>query len=119
MTKNLSSILKSTIAEEERAVQKKPMTLEDKLLIVDNLKHAQHEKDAKDINLDRVVAKTFTFKNADLKLIDALIERYLGMREKVNKSEILKLGINVLSSMSDHELSSILSKIERLTPGRK
>ena len=86
MKKNLSDILKNTIAEEEKLVQKKTLTLEEKISMVDNLKNTAqitNEKNIVTVNTqDKTIAKTFTFKPADINLIDDLIDKFLNIKAK-------------------------------------
>ncbi len=123
MNKSLGDILKNSISAEERVVQKKSLTLEEKISMVDQLNNVQHsensEKYTKIKSQDKTIAKTFTFKNSDLQLIDGIINKYLNLKEKVNKSEVLKIGLFILSKLTDEELRDALNHIDRLTPGKK
>lgn len=123
MTKKLGDVLKSTITAEENMVQRKPLTLEQKLATADKFSNATSSDEAVKTTAsktnDRAVTKTFTFRQSDIDLLDNIIDRFFDIREKINKSEVLKLGLHVLSTMSNEELKEALGNIERLTPGRK
>lgn len=122
MNKKLGDALKSTITAEENMVQRKPSTLEQKLAAADKLSNSTSSEEAVKAIIsktDRAVTKTFTFRQSDLDLLDNIIDRFLDIREKINKSEVLKLGLHVLSTMSNDELKEAIRNIERLTPGRK
>ncbi len=123
MGKNLGDVLKSTITAEENMVQRKPLTLEQKLAAADKLSNSTSSEEAVKATTsktnDRAVTKTFTFRQSDIDLLDNIIDRFFDIREKINKSEVLKLGLHVLSTMSNDELKEALGNIERLTPGRK
>lgn len=123
MNKSLGDILKNSISAEERVVQKKSLTLEEKISMVDHLNNVHpsenSEKRTEIKSQDKTIAKTFTFKNSDLQLIDDIINKYLNLKEKVNKSEVLKIGLFILSKLTDEELRDALNNIDRLIPGRK
>jgi hypothetical protein len=123
MNKKLGDVLKSTITAEENMVQRKPLTLEQKLAAADKLSNSTSSEEAVKATTsktsDRAVTKTFTFRQLDIDLLDNIIDRFFDIREKINKSEVLKLGLHVLSTMSNDELKEALRNIERLTPGRK
>ncbi len=116
---DLGAILKSSISAEELTVQKKTLSLEEKLSMVDQLNGIQTNVKLNTAEKNHTVTKTFTLKKEDLDLINVIVDKYLNLKEKVNKSEILRIGIFVLNSMSDDQLIDALSKIDRLTPGRK
>lgn len=123
MKKNLGDVLKSTISAEEDMIQKKPLTLEQKVAAADKLDNKAPLNNGINTGLlkaqDKAVTKTFTFRQSDIELIDNIIDRFFDIREKINKSEVLKLGLHVLSTMSNDELKESIGKIERFTPGRK
>ena len=121
MKKNndLGAILKHSISAEELTVQKRPLSLEEKLSMVDQLNGIQNNTKLNTTEKNLTVTKTFTLKKDDLDLINVIVNKYLNLKEKVNKSEILRIGVLVLNSMSDDQLIDALSKIDRLTPGRK
>lgn len=123
MKKNLGDVLKDTLTAEENTVQKKSLTLEQKIAAADKLDNKAPLSNDRNVSLlkvqDKAVTKTFTFRQSDIDLLDNIIDRFFDIREKINKSEVLKLGLHVLSTMSNDELKEALGNIERLTPGRK
>jgi hypothetical protein len=63
--------------------------------------------------------RTFTIPTSDLELLQQIRKRYLKAGEDVNKSEIVRAGIHVLSKMSDQDLIKNISSIPKYTVGRQ
>jgi hypothetical protein len=66
----------------------------------------------------QVVRDTFTFPDQDYALISEIQERCLRSATMINKSEIVRAGLNSLSKLSDSELLEIISGLTKIKPGR-
>ncbi len=65
-----------------------------------------------------IVRDGFTMPSTDLDLIHEIKERCLKQGISTNKSEIVRAGIQLLSNLSDEELSAVISALPKLKLGR-
>jgi len=61
-----------------------------------------------------VVRRAFSMQEADARLIDALRLRCATQGMLMNQSEVVRVGLHVLSEMNDGELKEWAAKLERL-----
>ena len=66
----------------------------------------------------RVIRDSFTMPEADYGLILPLKKRCMKAGIGVNKSELLRAGLQALTEMSDRELARHVGRLERVKPGR-
>jgi hypothetical protein len=69
-------------------------------------------------NASKVIRDSFTMPSVDYELIPAIKTRCLKAGVSVNKSEILRAGLNALESMSDKELLKVVNGLVKVKPGR-
>lgn len=67
----------------------------------------------------KVIRDSFTMPEADYKLIDPLKQRCMRAGIGVNKSELLRVGLQALTRMSDRELAQLVESLPRIKPGRR
>ena len=66
----------------------------------------------------KLVRDSFTMPARDFALIAQLKERALGFKRPTKKSELLRAGLQILSSLSEVQLSAALSALEPIPAGR-
>ncbi|MDR3412668.1 MAG: hypothetical protein P4L87_17280 [Formivibrio sp.] len=66
----------------------------------------------------KLVRDSFTFPESDYALLAELKQRALGAGHEVKKSELLRAGLKVLASMTESNLLTALSEVERIKTGR-
>jgi hypothetical protein len=66
----------------------------------------------------KLVRDSFTMPQADFDLIAALKERALGFKRPTKKSELLRAGLQALTSLNDAALQAALNALPPLKPGR-
>lgn len=66
----------------------------------------------------KLVRDSFTFPETDYAQIATLKQRALSAGRDVKKTEVLRAGLALLSSLSDADLLSALDGIDKLKPGR-
>jgi hypothetical protein len=66
----------------------------------------------------KVIRDSFTMIEKDYDLISALKERYLKLGISVNKSQILRAGLNALDNMADEKLIKIVNDLAEVKTGR-
>lgn len=67
----------------------------------------------------RVIRDSFTMPEADYRLIDPLKRRCMRAGVGVNKSELLRVGLQALTRMSDRELAQLVESLPRVKLGRR
>jgi hypothetical protein len=67
----------------------------------------------------RVIRDSFTMPEADYRLIDPLKKRCMRAGVGINKSELLRVGLQALTRMSDRELAQLVESLPRVKPGRR
>lgn len=70
-------------------------------------------------NTSKVIRDSFTMPEEDYGLIEPLKLRCMRAGVGVNKSELLRAGLQALTQMPDGELTKFLSRLERVKPGRR
>jgi hypothetical protein len=66
----------------------------------------------------KVVRDSFTMIEKDYELIPALKERCLKRGVSVNKSQILRAGLNALDNMADEKIIEIINNLAEVKTGR-
>lgn len=66
-----------------------------------------------------IIRDTFSFPDCDYALIDQIRNRSPALQRRITKSEVLRTGLHILSSLTDQELVSALARIKRIKAGRK
>jgi hypothetical protein len=66
----------------------------------------------------KVVRDSFSMIERDYELISALKARCLKLGVSVNKSQILRAGLNALDNMSDKNLTDIIDNLAEVKTGR-
>ena len=66
----------------------------------------------------KIIRDSFSLPEQDRARIDALIVRADKRGLRVTRSEIVRTGISVLSSLSDTQLAKAIQAIERIKTGR-
>ena len=61
----------------------------------------------------------FTFTESDIALLQHVKERCLDLRIEMNRSEILRAAILIISELSDKQITDACARIEKLIPGRR
>ncbi len=67
----------------------------------------------------RVIRDSFTMPEADYGLVEPLKKRCMKAGIGVNKSELLRAGLQALTRMSDRELAQHVGRLVRIKPGRR
>ena len=70
------------------------------------------------VKKSKVIRDSFTFPEADYKLIAALKARCLQNATMANKSEILRAGLIALANLSDVELVTAIASLPKVKTGR-
>jgi len=66
----------------------------------------------------KLVRDSFTFPKEEYQAIAALKQKALGLKHSAKKSEILRAGIKLLSSLNDKAFLAALSNVPDLKTGR-
>lgn len=66
----------------------------------------------------KLVRDSFTFPKDEYQAIAALKQKALGLKHSTKKSEILRAGLKLLSSLSDKAFLAALSNVPALKTGR-
>lgn len=66
----------------------------------------------------RVIRDSFTMPEKDYDLIGEIRTRCLGKNLMVNKSEVMRAGLQALCEMSDEQLATLMRSLEKVKTGR-
>jgi hypothetical protein len=125
MHENLKNALKNSLSDALQTVDKKEYEFERQMEQFDKAEKINYKDDSDNIKpkaekpIMKVKKDSFCFPESDYELIDTLRQRYLENRTAVNKSEILRIGLNLLMGLSDKELIKAGEKIEKLKAGKR
>jgi hypothetical protein len=75
-------------------------------------------QETKSKNTERVVRATFSLPGSAIKEIETLREKLGRNGQLLNKSEVVRVGLAVLDSMTKSSANKFIGKIERLKAGR-
>jgi hypothetical protein len=67
---------------------------------------------------DRVLRDSFTMPSSDYALIARIRQRCMKLGIGVNKSEILRIGLQALDAMNEKQLDAVVKGLSRVKPGR-
>jgi hypothetical protein len=65
-----------------------------------------------------VIRDSFTMPAADYELLAILQERCMKAGKNVNKSEIVRAGLQTLAKLAVHDLANAFSDVKKVRPGR-
>lgn len=68
---------------------------------------------------ETIVRSNFTFLQSDLDLLNQTKRRCLLLGVETNKSELIRAGIDSLSTLTDEKLLNILARLPKPKVGRK
>lgn len=116
--KTIKNALTSSLKAEEDAVSKR-FDKADTFLNKDKKNHLLSTlKIATKPKLEKVIRDAFTFPESDHKLIGELKKNGLKLEVQLNKSEIVRAGLHVLSELSKDKLKAVFLDIEKIKTGR-
>ena len=118
--KNIKNALTSSLKAEEDAVSKR-FDKADTFLNKDKKNHfssLSKLKIATKSKPEKVIRDAFTFPENDHKLISDLKKKGLKLEVQLNKSEIVRAGLHVLSELSKDKLKAVFVDIEKIKTGR-
>ena len=108
--------IKAGLSQEESAKKSTLQNLEQKI------KRANEVFRDDDIVIAKPKSKikkdTFTIPEDEYVLIQEMIDRSMKMMKRINKSEVVRLGLISLSKLKDDDLLKLIDRIERLKVGR-
>jgi hypothetical protein len=64
------------------------------------------------------ISRTFNFPAQEVSRLDEIQDKLLSKKIVLNKSEVVRLGLLIMSEMSVEKLSSYLANLERAQWGR-
>lgn len=120
--------LLSTLIDEEKVIDKKPIGIIDKFNKADQIlaNKPQNTNNAEDNIINKTELKkaksqskrkTFYFSEADLELLDKFAEKLWDLRVDINDSELLRVALANLNNLSDTALIEECNKLVKI--GRK
>ena len=118
--KTIKNALTSSLKAEEDAVSKR-FDKADTFLNKDKKNHfssLSKLKIATKPKPEKVIRDAFTFPESDHKLIGDLKKNGLKLEVQLNKSEIVRAGLHVLSELSKDKLKAVFVDIEKIKTGR-
>ncbi|BAY08171.1 hypothetical protein [Calothrix sp. NIES-2098] len=124
--RDLKSALKTSLKEEDTAVQsrfeKAESLLGEKPHLADTPQSVSEPSKQEEIAVSpsekKVVRDTFTMPADDYELIAAIQERCLQSALNVTRSEIVRAGLRMLHDLSNEELTNALKAVEKIKSGR-
>jgi len=122
MKKKLSDSLRTSLNEERESVKTRSSNIESRLAKAEEI---FQEKDT-DISGKRVAKKaspkvirdTFSIPESDYLLLNKCKNRGIEFKCVVNKSEVVRAGLILLSSLSDEEFIKALKLVKKIKTGR-
>ena len=123
--RSLSAAVKKSVDEAKIDTGNKLLSIEKK---INKFDRADEVLTTAPIELEQPVEKkvvtkvkkdSFCFPENDYELIQSIRDRFLKNSKYVTKSEVLRIGLNVLNDMVDQDLIKVSNKIEKIKIGRK
>ena len=108
--------IKAGLSQEENRKKPALQELEDKIKKANEV--FRSDEPVQHIPKPRTRKDTFTIPDDDYKLIQKNIDRAMQLMKRVNKSEVVRLGLAALDKITNDELLSLIERIERLKVGR-
>ena len=119
--RNIQTALKSSLESEEDAInarfEKAEAIFGGKTENIEGKKNAGQPKKPEDKAV-KVIRDSFTMPQTDYGLIGELKKRSLRLGYQVNKSEIIRAGLQALDKMNEDEFIGKLTEIEKIKTGR-
>ena len=73
---------------------------------------------ASQISFARVIRKTFSIPESELSLIEQVKNKALNRRIVLGEGEVLRIGLMMMSELSDDELEKVSARLEKMPLGR-
>jgi hypothetical protein len=120
---NLDDAMDSSLEGAKDDTDKKVLIIEkkvDKYKNADKLLETTLEKiEEPKITKAKLETKVINLTATDSKRLDDLIDRCMLLKLRVNKSEVLRMGLVSMSEIDDETLIKLVSSIEQLKSGKK
>lgn len=117
--RDMRGALGATLRAEEEAVKSRFEKAESVLGARKNGKKRSAAPRQRAESESRVIRDSFTMPETDYGLIGPLKKRCMKAGIGVNKSELLRAGLQALTEMSDRELAQHVDRLIRVKPGRR
>ena len=123
--RNLNAAVKKSVHEAQVETENKTLEIQhkiDKFEIANEVlkpHDIKQEKLFKQKVIEKVIKDSFSFPEDDYALIELIKNRFLKNGKFVNKSETLRIGLNVLVKMSDKDLIEAGEGIQKVKIGRR
>ena len=117
--RDMRGALGASLRAEEEAVKNRFEKAESALSGRKNGKKRSAAPQPQAENEARVIRDSFTMPETDYGLIGPLKKRCMKAGVGVNKSELLRAGLQALTEMSDRELAQLVGRLVRVKPGRR
>lgn len=114
MKPNLSDLIKNSVNSPKSTINTNHAKTQADILVenADKALGINHttNKSKREIS---VINQTFSVTDTDINIINTTIKKFLKQGEVVNKSEIIRISLQLISSLDTEELMKSLSLIER------
>lgn len=124
--RSLDSAMSKSVVEAKHDTEAKPLSIEKKVNKFDMADEVlgtkvviEEPKATVSVVKPKTKTDSFCFPEDDYNLIDTIKQRFLSQGRVVNKSETLRIGLNILNEMSDKELLLAANKIQKVKLGRR
>lgn len=114
---SLSSRLHISLNQEKGSIKERKFGIEEKIANAEKI-FSSHETFNIEKNNIRVKKDTFTIPEEEYALIDILKNKLLKQGMYMNKSEIMRAGLLLLSDLNDNNLKCHCAKVDKLKTGR-
>lgn len=112
MKDKLLASLKSSIKKEEEEFEKKiTKSIDNRFKVADSIFDNLNQK-------DNVIRDTFTLPKSDYDLIEKCRNKFLENKISITKSEIIRIGVNLVSKLPNSEINNSYKLIEKIKTGR-
>lgn len=109
MKDKLLASLKSSV---EKELEKKfNKSIDDRFKIADTIFDSHNKK-------DYVIRDTFTLPQSDYDLIEKCRNKFLENKISITKSEIIRIGIILVSKLPNSDIDNVYQLIEKIKTGR-
>ena len=116
MAKDIKSALIKSVEDERNSFNERFSKAES--LLNDNLSALEAKKNSRVTDKLKMVRDSFTLPENDYALIEKIKIHCMKAGIDANKSEIIRAGLHVLSSMNQNDLKNSMSLVNRIKPGR-
>lgn len=112
MRNKLLESLKSSVKEEEEEFEKKfTKSIDNRFKVADSIFDSSDKK-------DHVIRDTFTLPKSDYDLIKKCKDKFLENKISITKSEIVRIGISLVSKLPNSEIHNVYKLMEKIKTGR-